>query len=385
MTDPALPSRIIQLVARFRPDADGVGETALNLANVLLSDYGIRSDFLVFKSAGSVPELDIPEGFPHSITRLDWATAAFDGAVDRLAALSATAPVMLIHYASYGYSQQGTPFWLPPAAKRFVKRGGRVVTLFHELYARPRFPTKTFITSGFQKAIFRRLLAAGDAGFTSNEDYLETMRRANRANRPVSLIGICSSAGEPARPGPLAPRARRLAVFGRFATRKILYTRHLKTLARVAEHLGVEEIADMGAVEDAQWMKENVYAPLGKLVKSYGTLSVDDASRLLGDSMVGAIAYRYELRGKSSIYAAYQAHANAILLFPDSDIEETREAGSWSLSADELLASPAGSAALFDRLQKAATDGREHYDRFRSVRSMVETMLPALWNGAAKR
>lgn len=383
MTDPVLPPRIIQFVARFRPDADGVGETALNLANVLLSDHGIRSDFLVFKSAGAMPELEIPEGFPHSITRLDWATAEFDGAVERLAA-DADRPVLLLHYASYGFSQQGTPFWLPPAVKRFVKRGGRFLTLFHELYARPRFPTKTLITSGFQKRIFRRLLATSDAAFTSNEDYLETMRRANRLNRPVSLIGICSSAGEPNHPGPLAQRARRVAVFGRFSTRKILYTRHLKTLARVAEHLGVEEIADMGAVEDAQWMKENVFVPLGRLVRSYGTLSVEDASRLLDDSMVGAIAYRYEHRGKSSIYAAYQAHANAILHFPDSDLEETREAGSWSLSADELLALPASSPALFDRVQKAATDGRAHYDRHRSVRSMAETMLPALRNGAEK-
>ncbi len=66
MTDAALPSRIIQLVARFRPDADGVGETALNLADVLLSDYGIRSDFLVFKSAGprDKDSFSVPDRFP---------------------------------------------------------------------------------------------------------------------------------------------------------------------------------------------------------------------------------------------------------------------------------------------------------------------------------
>lgn len=384
MSGPGFPSRILHVVARFRPDADGVGETALNLANVLLRDYGIGSGFIVFKPAGSVPELEIADSFPHPIARLDGVPGAFDSAMERLAGQPPEPPTLLLHYAPYGYAQQGVPFWLPPALNRIIRRGGRLLTLFHELYARPRFPRKTLITSGFQKHIFRSLLAASQAAFTSSEDYLETMRRNNRANRPVRLIGICSSAGEPEHPGPLKARARRLAVFGRFVTRKALYSRHLATLARVAQHLGIEEIADIGAVEDPLWMEKNVLEPLGPLMKTYGVVSVKEASRLLGDCIVGAIAYCYDLRGKSSIYAAYQAHAVAILHFSDSGLEETREPGSWSLSANDLLGLPPGSEVLANRLQQAASAARDHYDRYRSVRAMAETMLPALRNSAVK-
>ena len=375
MPDPGLPSRLIQVVGRFRPDADGVGEAAFNLAQYFWREFAIRTDFVVYKPAGPDPELPVPDDFPHSVSRLNGSASEFDAILGRLAV--STPPTLLLHYVSYGFSGQGTPFWLPLAVNRFV-RSGRVLTLFHELYARPRFATKTMFTSGLQKRIFRRLLAASEAAFTSSEEYLEIIRRNNPEGRPVQLVGICSNVGEPENPLPLARRTRRLAVFGRYPTRKILYSRHLATLARVARHLGVDEIADIGAVEEPRWMEDNVLSPLGTLARSYGTLPTEETSRLLSDSLVGAIAYRNELRGKSGIFAAYQAHAMAILLFPDSDVTKPRAPETWPVSAEELLAQPEGSDALATRLQETATAAHEHYTCYRSVRAMAETILPAL-------
>jgi hypothetical protein len=384
-TRPGLPSRLIQLVARFRPDADGVGETALRLADALLQRHGLTSDFLVYNPPRPEPALEIPPGFPHSIERLGSnAGAAFDQAVNRLQASSQQAPVLLLHYASYGYSRHGVAFWLPSALRRFSANGGRVVTLFHELYAGGRFPSKVFFTSELQQWIFRRTLAASDAAFTSSEDFLEAIRRSNSARRPVGLIGICSSAGEPEEPRPLRERSRRLAVFGRFATRKQLYELHLRELEQLARHLGIEEIADIGAVDDARWMEENVLRPLGPLVRSYGTVSVAEASRLLEDCVAGALAYRAKLTGKSSVFAAYQAHAMAIVLFPEAEQGSERSAEGWPLAAEELFAIPATSPQLAERLQVAASLGHAHYQRHRSVRAMAEIVLPALTGDGAQ-
>src|ERR1700722_4355807 len=248
---PGRPARLIQLVARFRPDADGVGETALRLADVLLKDHGVPSDFLVYRPPGSERVLEIPDGFPHSVQRLDAAAGvSITGMLDRPISGSVAPPILLLHYASYGYSAQGMPFWLVAELKRFVDRGGRLLPLFHELYALPRFPSKTFLTSRIQRGIFRRILALSEAAFTSSEEYLETAKRDNRARRPIHLIGICSSAGEPEHPRPLATRRRRIVVFGRFATRKDVYSRYLPVLEKVARHLGIEEIADIGPVDD---------------------------------------------------------------------------------------------------------------------------------------
>jgi hypothetical protein len=382
---PGLPSRLIQLVARFRPDADGVGETALRLADALWQKHGLASDFLVYNPPRPEPALEIPAGFPHSIERLGSnAGATFHQAVNRLQASSPQAPVLLLHYASYGYSRHGVAFWLPPALKRFSAHGGRVVTLFHELYADGRFPSKVFFTSELQQWIFRRTLAASDAAFTSSEDFLDAIRRSNSRRRPVGLIGICSSAGEPEHPRPLRERSRRLAVFGRFATRKQLYELHLRELEQLARHLGIEEIADIGAVDDAKWMEEQVLRPLGPLVRSYGTVSVAEASRLLDDSVAGALAYRAKLTGKSSVFAAYQAHAMAIVLFPEAEQESERSAEGWPLAAEELFSIPAASPQLAERLQTAASLGHAHYQRHRSVRAMAEIVLPALTDGGAQ-
>ncbi len=376
---PGLPPRLIQLIARFRPDADGVGECALNVADVLFKDHAIPSDLLVYNPSHPGSSLEMPQWFPHTVEGLAAGGAgSFNRAIDRRIASSAAPPVLLVHYVSYGYSGQGTPFWLPRAIERFTSRGGRVLTLFHELYAGPRFPSRTFFNSWIQRRIFRRVLAASEAAFTSNEDYLALAQRDNQAHRPISLIGICSNAGEPDDPKPLALRTRRLAIFGRFTTRKQLYAQHLKALQRVVQHLGIEEIADVGSVDDPAWFEQNVAAPLGPLLRSYGMLPVSAVSRLFQDSHAGALVYPSRLLGKSGVVAAYQAHANAVLLFPESDEDRKREPGSWTLSPEELLALPAQSQALLERMQLAATAAHEHYNRHRSVRSMVRTLLPAL-------
>jgi len=375
---PGLPVRLIQLVARFRPDVDGVGEAALNLADALLREHGIRSDFLVYNAPKQEPILALPGGFPYALERVSGGGAdALDSALDSMAAFDKRAP-MLLHYVPYGFSTQGTPTWLPGCLERFRDRGGRLITLFHELYASPRLFSRTMMTSWLQRRIFRRVLAASEFAFTSSEDFLTLIQAQKRQGQAAQLIGICSNAGEPEHPRQLEERKRRLAVFGRFVTRKNLYANHLDSLERIVRHLGIEEVADIGPIEDPAWLKEFVAGRFGSLLKSYGTLSVDEVSRLLEDSVAGAIAYPYHLRGKSGILAAYQAHAMAILLFPVPGEAESREPGSWSLSAEELLALPTQSSTLRSRLQKAAGAAHEHYRRNRSAHSMAETLLPAL-------
>jgi hypothetical protein len=372
-----LPSRLIQLVARFRPDIDGVGEAALNLASALLQHCGIRSDILVYLPPRPAPELAVPDAFPFSIERLSGANpATVDRAIARAAEAESGPPTLLLHYVSYGYSPHGTPLWLASTMERFVRRGGRLITVFHELYALPRFPTRTFFTSRIQRAVFRRLLAASHAAFTSSEDFIAMAERDNVKHRPIGLIGICSNAGEPVNPCPLLKRARRLAVFGRFATRQQLYARHAAELKQIAEHLGIHEIADIGPVDDPDWFEANVTVPLAPLVRSYGTLPVPDASRLLEDSILGALSYSYALRGKSGVFAAYQAHATAILLFPEDDKRGAPEPGGWTLTAADLLALPAKSGG--ERLQWAATAAYEQYRLHRSARAMAQALVPAL-------
>lgn len=378
-----LPSRLIQLVPRFRPDVDGVGECALRLGDALAKSHGILSDYLVYNPPAAGAALEMPIPFPHTVERLAGAGAAsLNRAVDRLPAASTGPRVMLLHYVSYGFSPNGTPVWLPPAIERFNARGGRLVTLFHELYADGRFPSRTFFTSWLQRRISRSLLAESTAAFTSSEAILARMQRMNAAHRPASLIGICSNAGEPENPKPLALRKRRIAVFGKFSTRRHLYSRYLPQLHRISQHFGIEEIADIGPVDDAEWMEKHVYRPAGGLVRGYGAMDAEAVSGLLEDSILGAVSYRYPLRWKSGVFAAYQAHAMAILLFLHEDEAEPRDPDDWCFSEERLLALPPDSLT---EMQRAASAGFEHYRRFRSADSMAETLLPALRAAAEVR
>ena len=126
-------------------------------------------------------------------------------------------------------------------------------------------------------------------------------------------------------------------------------------------------------------------APLGSLARAYGAVSVAEASRLLEDSVAGALAYDTRLIGKSSVFAAYQAHGMAIVLFAEPGKEVKPSASGWPLVAEEIFAYPAGSPALFDRLQSSADAGLEQYRRHRSVSAMAAAVLPALAEGGSGR
>jgi hypothetical protein len=380
---PCLPARIIQVVPRFRPDADGIGETALNLADALLRDHGVHSDIAVYHPPQPAPALTIPDGFTHRVERVAGAgEAAFNAALNRLGAGFGAPSIMLLHYVPYGFSANGTPTWLPAALEHFVDGGGRVLTLFHELFAAPRLGTRTMLTSWLQRRIFRRVLAFSEFAFSTSEDFLEVIARNNEGRRPARLIGMCSTVGEPENPKPLSRRARRIAVFGRFASRKILYSSHLAMLNQLARHLGVEEIADIGPVEDPAWLEKEVMPTLGSPLRTYGTLDAADVSRLLGDSVAGALAYPNFLIGKSGICAAYQAHATAIVLFPVAGVQETCKHPNWPLRAGDLLSLPAETPALLERMQETATGGHRDYVRHRSVRAMCGVLFPALREAA---
>jgi hypothetical protein len=381
LPDASLPSRIIQLVPRFRPDADGLGECSLNLGDALLKGYGIRSDFLVYNSPRQQSTLEMPDPFLHSLQTLGGGESGpLNSALDKLIANASEPPLLLLHYVSYGYSHNGTPVWLHRAMERFLAKGGRLVTLFHELFATGPFPSRTFFTSWLQHRVFRRLLSQSESVFISNEEYRRQIERDSAKQRPVSLIGICSNVGEPEDPKPLTARRRRIAVFGQFATRKHLYSNYLPDLLKVMDHLAVDEIADIGPVDDPEWMEANVVRPLGSRVHSVGTQSPAATSALLQDCILGALQYRYAMRWKSGVFAAYQAHAVPILLFPhhaDEINPEPREPGDWCFSAEQLLALPPDSLI---ELQRAATRGFQHYQQFRASRRMAECLIPALMN-----
>ena len=379
---------LLQLVPRFRPDIDGLGDFSLYLGDALWKHSGLSSSYVVWRQPRVALE---PAPFssinlPHSIIRLPKTSPRALRAALNTATEQGAMPVLLLHYTSYAFSKEGVAWWLPGVLRAFVARGGRVVSFFHELYATGRFPRKIWLTSGLQKRIFREILALSTAGITSSEDYLERMRAENSTGRPLILAGIGSNVGELDSPPPLAARARRLAIFGVYTSRQTLYEQHMPLLRRLVDHLGVTEVADIGtAGEDRQllnWVKDQ----FGSKFHVYGALPATEVSRLLADSSVGVVNYDYHLRSKSGIVAAYQSHAVPTVIFtPIQHLRPTQFADD-ALTAEELMGlggeAPPGaqgqsavlnSAAL---LNAAGPAGFAYYQRNRSYASILRQILP---------
>jgi hypothetical protein len=374
-----LPRRLIQIVPRFRPDADGLGEFSLCLGNALWQQCKIPSGFVVWSPPRATAELPIPAAdFPHCvIPAIERRRASFRKSLQQACA-PAEKPIVLLHYTSYAFSTEGIAWWLPGLLREFVQDGGRIVTFFHELYASGKFPNKTWLSSGLQRHIFREILALSSAAISSNERYMREMAEDNRNHRPLALAGICSNVGEASILPPVSERLPRLAVFGLAPSRRRLYEQHLPVIVQLARHLKVDEVADIGSAGDWPQLREEIAARLGEVgvgFKVYGALPADKVGELLAHSRAGAVNYTSGMHLKSGIVGAYQAYGLPVILFrPAADTAPAAPDPTYLLPQSVLAAQ----SGMEEILNAAGRAGFEFYRENRSYDAILGQVLPWL-------
>lgn len=175
---------ILQIVPQAPGAHEGVGDYALTLAARLRSDHQRETIFAV--------------GRPTSI-----------GEVAGFAVLSPLAAIsekrlrqgkfedIILHYVNYGYQSRGIPFDLLRAVRRLRNLcGGRLITIFHELYASAPPWQSAFWLQPLQKSIARRIACMSDACVVSSEVMRDALRRLGGAP-PISVHLVSSSLGEP--------------------------------------------------------------------------------------------------------------------------------------------------------------------------------------------
>ncbi|HSG40281.1 MAG TPA: glycosyltransferase family 1 protein, partial [Thermoanaerobaculia bacterium] len=125
--------RIVQVVPRLPPPAEGVGSYALELARALAERHGTET---LFHAASAHPP--------------SHRAGALEEALEE-----ARPSAVLLHYVNYGYQQRGCPVWLLHTLRRW-RRGGtgrRLVTVFHEVYATGPPWRSSFWTMPLQRGI----------------------------------------------------------------------------------------------------------------------------------------------------------------------------------------------------------------------------------------
>lgn len=267
--------RLIQIVPRLGPPAEGVGSHAEALAGALAARHGIETRFVV----GSAFAVEVAEE---------------------------NGPVLL-HYVNYGYHRRGCPTGLVEALARW-RRGApdrrRLITLFHEVWA-----TGPPWRSSFWLAPLQRRLAAAlaglSAGMVTSLELYGRMVRPFSGGKPVRVMPVFSTIGEPAAVPGFGERARRMVVFGSAGVRSRAWTREAPSLAAACRELEVEEVLDIGPPAGAP-------ERIGQFpVRALGVLPAQEVGALLLGSRAGFVAYPPPFLPKSTIFAAYCAHGAA--------------------------------------------------------------------------
>ena len=208
--------KLLQVVPRLPPPDEGVGGTAVALAERLAEAHGISTRFVV-PSAFRPPSPSFDEReFP-----ID-AVEPTESALAEILVREAPAGPVLLHYANYGYEARGCPHWLveglrtwrakAPAAPLTTLR-----TMFHEVYASGPIWRSSFWLGRTQKRLAAETARLSTSLATGLEKYAALIRALPQVGDlgAIDIRPIFSGVGEPLSvAASWAFRPRRLVVFG---------------------------------------------------------------------------------------------------------------------------------------------------------------------------
>jgi hypothetical protein len=174
--------RLLQIVPRAPDDCGGVGDYARQLACRLQELHGITSTFV---SAAPTTSSTAVDGFEILFP------------LRTVSRIINPPPALLLHYVNYGYDPHGVPVWLPSVLRQLqYSGGGRLLTVFHELYAAGSWRQSAFWLRPLQMHIARAVARLSAISIVSNEiQQAQLERLAARAN--VVVQPVASNFGEP--------------------------------------------------------------------------------------------------------------------------------------------------------------------------------------------
>jgi hypothetical protein len=299
---------LLQIVPRAPGGQDGVGDQALNLAGHLRSRSGWETIFL---SAAPAKEENVTGGFRvcSPLRRLAQALQTGDN------------PRIILHYVGYGYGRRGTPLWLPETLSR-IKGSGRLLTIFHELYATGSIRQSAFWLQPIQKRIVRAIADMSDTAVVSNNFSRRQLRRLAPGVRIV-MQPVMSNFGEPHLSSTdLDERdPHRWVICGGTELVERSITSFVRIADRIAEGQVPRELFVFGGRENPC---VRMILEKERRFKSYyrPNIALEDASRILGGCTFGWFDYfahvgvPIDLILKSSAFAACCAHG-VIPVVPD--------------------------------------------------------------------
>jgi hypothetical protein len=299
-------SALLQIVPRSPGAVDGVGDYALTIAKKLRQNFGCDSVFATFEAETKNERMEFQclplDDLPQS-----------NNAFSRI----------LLHYVNYGFQKRGVPFHLVSLLRKLqAQAGGKVVTVFHELYASGPPWRSAFWLRPLQKRLAKAIARLSDVCIVSNQNFQRELKQM--------VPGVCmavhpipSALGEPVlSDAQIADRdAHDWVIVGGTA----LVQRSLESFARflkvIPESISPKRLFVLGGNDNPA--VPSVLAGLSIKASYRPLIQASDASHILATCSFAWFDYfrqphvQTSVVLKSSAFAAACAHA-VIPLFPHS-------------------------------------------------------------------
>ena len=292
--------RLIQIVPGIRPQLDGIGDYALQLARRLRDDHGIMTSFLIGNCEWKGNEVD---GFPANGLTQQTSKSLVES-VGSIEAASGDLDVQILaQFGVYGYAKRGCPYWFVEGWEALQKsRPHRMHVAFHELENSNRKPwSSVFWVSRIQRQLIERVARASDFRYTNTEDHRS--RLENWGVGRIALIPNFSTLGEPAENPPFERRANDMVIFGRPTQRQWTYEKGAHVLGPLCRRLKIDRILDIGSP-----ISGGVPSDVGGTpVIQCGRRSEAEVNAAMATSVASFMYYPIPVILKSSVFATSAA------------------------------------------------------------------------------
>ncbi len=346
---------------------EGVGDYALRLAERLSSSYATDTIFAAAE--------------PSSLSRVGnfEVVAPLDAAVE---SVCANCRGVVLHYVNYGYHKRGLPVRLPQFLRRLREVShGRLVTIFHELYASSAPWRSAFWLQRWQKSIARKIVRVSDACVVSSE-VMRDMLLEVAPGTAVSVHPVVSTLGEPAFSSDQFVRrdTHRWAIFGGTHLIRRSLNSFRRRIEDIPDFFAPRELFILGGCDDDE-VRRAMHQISGINCHYQPAIAADVASQLLASCSFGWIDYFHHPEVpaavilKSGSFASYCAHG-VIPVFPHA-------ASAISLQGDSLAGpyfvetNRTNLPAPTDRA-KVSTDIYEWYRRHSAIEHLARGIIESL-------
>jgi hypothetical protein len=250
---------------------------------------------------------------------------------------------VILHYVNYGYQARGIPFGLVPIMSDLRQTcAGRVLTIFHELYASGAPWRSAFWLQPFQKRIARRLAKLSDVCVVSSEAMFRDLRKLATGVKGI-IHPVLSNFGEPElSPDQFLQRdPHRWAICGGTGLIERSLKSFRKILDRIPEEIAPRQLSVFGGNDNST--VRSLLVECGIQTDYRPRIGSADASSILSASSFLWLDYfdqpdvPTEFVLKSTAFAAACAHG-VIPIFPqrgsEISIEGDRLPGPFFVAAD---------------------------------------------------